>query len=158
MTTSDMTTNDVLSSPPAAGADAATLASVERQVKIAALLTAGFGLLFAVGSHDATDGPVRFLADLLFLRLGDGPGELTNTNHLADAILGGVMAGWGAMMWLLADRLLTRMPSEVKSILTISLLVWFPIDSLGSIASGAWLNAISNIAFAAMFLVPLRRL
>jgi len=152
-----MTIHDTLFTTPVT-ATSKTLASVERELKIASILTVGFGLLFAAASHDATDAVTRFLSDVMFWRVGDGVAELTNTNHLADAILGGVMAGWAVMIWLLADRFLARAPTETKSIITISMLVWFPIDSIGSIASGAWLNAISNVAFLLMFLVPLRRI
>jgi len=134
------------------------LVSAQRQLKVSSVLTIIFGLLFALGSHDATDMLVRRFTDLMFWRLDDGVGQLTDTTHLADAILGGVMCGWAAMTWLLADRLLLKAPKEIKSIILISLCVWFVPDSLGSIASGAWLNAISNIGFFAMFALPLRKI
>lgn len=137
--------------------DPTTLASAERQLKVSAILTVGFGLMFSLGSHDSTDVLVRWFSDFMFLRVGDGPAQLTDVNHLSDAILGGLMVGWAVMVWLMADRLLVRAPKEIKSIITIAMLVWFPIDSIGSIASGAWLNAIANVGFLAMFLVPLRR-
>lgn len=134
------------------------LATVERELKLASVATVAFALLFAFASHDATDGPVRWLSDIVFWRLDDGVAQLTNTNHLADAILGGVMCGWAIMTWLLADRLLAKAPKETASIIRISMAVWFVVDSAGSIASGAWLNAVANVAFLAMFIVPLRRI
>lgn len=136
----------------------ADLAAVQRQLKVACAVTIGFGALFALASHDLTDGPVSWLADLIFLRPGDGAENLTDVNHLADAILGGVMIGWGIMMWLLVDRVLPRMPQEIKSIMLISLVAWFVPDSAGSIASGAWLNVVSNAGYLGLFLLPLRRL
>jgi len=147
----------MVATAPAAVSES-SLAAAEHGLKLASVVTAGFGALFALASHDATDAPVRWLSDILFWRLGDGVDQLTNTNHLADAIAGGVMFGWAVMMWLLADRLLAKAPSETKSIVLISLAGWFVLDSGGSIASGAWLNVISNVAFLAMFLLPLRKI
>lgn len=137
---------------------AANVVAAKRQLEVASVVTIGFGLLFALASHDLTDDLVGWWSDLIFLRPGDGAENLTDVNHLADAILGGVMVGWGVMIWLLADRLLLRMPGEVKSIILISLLAWFVPDSVGSIASGAWLNVVSNVGFAALFVLPLRRI
>lgn len=129
-----------------------------RELKTAAVITIGFGLFFAMGSHDATDGIVRYVADMIFLRSPGTTAELTDVNHLADAILGGVMAGWGVMIWMLVDRLLPLAPAEIKRIVIVSMLVWFPIDTIGSIASGAWLNGLLNVGFLLMFVVPLRRI
>lgn len=94
----------------------------------------------------------------MFWRLDDGVDKLTDTNHLADAILGGVMAGWAVMMWLLADRMLAKAPKETKSIIVVSLLVWFVIDSAGSVVSGAWLNVLANAGFLGLYLLPLRKI
>lgn len=134
----------------------ADLSKVERQIKTASVLTIVFGLLIALGSHDATDVFVRWFSDVMFLRVGSGVEELTNTNHLADAILGGIMCGWAALMWLLADQFLVVNPRETKRVIITSMAVWFVIDSTGSIASGAWLNAIANVGFLLMFVLPLR--
>jgi len=155
-----MTTSSLATHTPSA-AIASRSAALDRatgELKAAAVVTIGFGLLFAVGAHDATDAPVRFLSDVVFWRLGDGVVELTRVNHLADAILGGVMAGWGVMIWMLANRLLPVAPVEVKRMVTTSALVWFAVDTGGSIASGGWFNGVLNLGFLAMFLAPLRRI
>lgn len=141
-----------------ASADAATLDAVGRQLKLAAVVACGFGALFSFGSHATTDWPVRFMGDVLFLRPGDRTAELTDINHLADAILGGLMIGWMVAIWLLADRLLHRAPADVKFVITVSVVTWFVVDGVGSVASGAWVNVISNAVFLALFLVPLRRI
>ena len=36
--------------------------------------------------------------------------------------------------------------------------VWFVIDGAGSIAAGAPLNLVGNVAFLVMFILPARRL
>ncbi len=142
----------------AVGSDARVLAGVERGVKLASIMTVATGLFFAIASTAPTDGVVRQLLDLVFFRLGDGPSELADSHHLANAILGGVMVGWGVTAWLLVDRFLGLAPRDVKRVLLTGLGAWFIVDSSGSIASGGWLNAVLNIGFLAMFLLPLRRI
>lgn len=134
------------------------LASAERGLKAAAVITSAFGLLFAVGSTGATDWPVRLFTDIGFLRVGDGSASLSDSHHLVDAIMGGVMFGWGVMIWLLVDRFLRRSPGDVRHVITVALTSWFVVDSAGSIASGAWFNAVMNVGFAALFVLPLRKL
>ena len=149
-------TTSVSPDPPTV--DAATLRSAERGLKAAAIMTIATGLFFAVASTAPTDAAVRQLLDLVFFRLGDGPAELSDSHHLVNAILGGVMVGWGVMIWLLVDRLLPVAPRELKHILLVGLVAWFVVDSTGSIASGGWPNAVLNVGFLGVFLVPLRRL
>ena len=138
--------------------DPATLESAQRGLKVAAVVTVATGLFFAVASTAATDGAVRQLLDVVFFRLGDGPAELSDSHHLVNAILGGVMVGWGVMIWLLVDQLVPVAPQQLKRILSVGLLCWFVVDSTGSIASGGWPNAVLNVGFLGMFLVPLRKL
>ncbi len=135
------------------------LASAEWGLKFAAVVTVVTGLFFAVASTGPTDAVLRQLLDLVFFRLGDGPAELEDSHHLVNAILGGVMVGWGVSMWLIVDRLLRLAPREVGRLLFVGLISWFVVDSTGSVASGGWLNAVPlNVGFLAMFLVPLRHL
>jgi hypothetical protein len=62
--------------------------------------------------------------------------------------------GWGLTYWILIDRLLPHQLGLLKAVITIPIVVWFVIDSAGSIASGGWLNAVFNLGFLAAFLVP----
>ncbi|MEM9464362.1 MAG: hypothetical protein AAGA90_03265 [Actinomycetota bacterium] len=135
-----------------------TIASAERGLKVAAVMTVLTGLFFASASTGPTDVAARQLLDLIFFRLGDGPAELRDSHHLVNAVLGGVMVGWGVTVWLVADRLLALAPREVGRIVLVGLIAWFVVDSTGSIASGGWLNAVLNVGFLGVFLVPLRHL
>lgn len=133
-------------------------AGVERGLKLAALIMVATGVLFSLASITQTDLGVRFLLDVVFFRVGEGPEALEESHRLVNAILGGVMIGWGAMIWLLVDRFLVQAPLDVKRILVVGLATWFVVDSAGSIASGGWLNAVLNVGFLAVFLVPLMKI
>ncbi len=124
-------------------------------LKAAADIVIVFGLVTALGAWPPTAGILNFFADLLFWPLDGGQALADPQTRLLAAIGGGVMAGWGVTIYLLADRLYLREPALVRSIILAGVFVWFAIDSVGSVVSGAPLNALGNVAFLVMFLVPL---
>lgn len=115
------------------------------------------GLAMALSALPALNLPVRLLADLLIWPLDQGQTLATSETRLAFAIGGGVMVGWGLMIWQLAGPPLERAPEALRPVIRTSLLAWFAVDSLASVAAGAPLNVLANAVFLALFLVPMRR-
>lgn len=74
---------------------------------------------------------------------------------LAHAVLGGVMAGWGAALWLIVRGPLAQGQRVGWNIVAISLGVWFVPDTTYSLASGYWQNAVLNSVFLVLFALPL---
>ncbi len=132
--------------------------SIARQLKIACAGTIGFAVLIGFGSHPATDLPVRWFGDLLFWPLGDAATELQDEARLLAAILGGIMTGFGLLIWMLVDALIEDHPKLLRRLIVTVMAVWFVIDGAGSIAAGAPLNLVGNVAFLVMFILPARRL
>jgi hypothetical protein len=60
------------------------------------------------------------------------------------------------MIWHLAGSPFARSPAEVRRIILTSVLVWYGIDSAAAVMAGAALNVVANLAFLALFLVPMR--
>ena len=108
-----------------------------------ALLTQSFGLLswFVDLVHLPFDGQQRF---------GD------KTDQLLAAIGGGVLVGLGVTIWQVTTLVYASDPQTGGKIITYGIWSWFVVDSAGSIASGAWFNAVLNIGFLLMFILPLR--
>lgn len=128
-----------------------------RWLRFASATVIGFGLLTALGAHPTTGRAVIFLADLLLWPLdGAETGDAGETRLIA-AIAGGVMAGWGWMLWGLTGEGMDRAPELSRRLILGSVALWFLIDSTGSLAAGAPLNILGNLVFLAMFLWPLRR-
>lgn len=71
--------------------------------------------------------------------------------ELAHAVMGSVMAGWGALMFMLVRRLPTSDVADTLNMLSVSLLVWFVPDTTFSLYSGFWQNAVLNASFALMY-------
>ena len=115
------------------------------------------GVIVAGSAYPATAGVTRFLVDLIFWPI-DGQQSLdAPETRLLGAVCGGVMAGWGLMLWLVAARLYPREPALARSIILGSVAVWFVTDSTGSVMAGAPLNAVFNVGFLLAFWLPLRR-
>lgn len=74
---------------------------------------------------------------------------------LMNAILGGILVGFGVMIWKIAGSLMAENQDLAKNIILTALICWFITDSLGSVLAGAWFNAVINALIFISFLVPL---
>lgn len=116
-----------------------------------------FGAMGILATIPATASITYFMADLVFWPLDGAPHNDAPEINLLWAIAGGLLAGWGLMLWQITTHLYPSHPDLVRRIILSSLGLWFIIDSSGSILSGAPLNAVFNIGFLLMFYVPLLR-
>lgn len=120
-------------------------------VKAGATLVIGSGLLIALAAWPPMAGLLTILADLIFLPV-DGAQDLSAPEtRLMMAISGGVLVGWGVMVWLVATRLADRDPALARTLVLVPLAAWFVVDSAGSVASGAPLNVLFNCGFVVVF-------
>jgi hypothetical protein len=111
-----------------------------------------FGLVLAGGGLDATDGVV----ETLLVVMGGGGFEWTQHLRFSLALMGAVTMGWGVTYLALfsAAHRLGGDAAPVWRLATFGMLVWFVIDSSLSVATGFWLNAVSNTGLAIGYLVP----
>lgn len=131
---------------------------LERRImllKVASGIVIGFGVIAVLAALPSTSGVMRFLADLIFWPVDGAQTVSADETRLLSAISGGLMVGWGLLLWLLAARLFPNDPDLGRRLILPSISAWFVVDSLGSIAAGAPINALFNIAFLPMFFVPL---
>lgn len=124
-------------------------------LKVASGLVIGFGLLMALASTKLMAAPTSLLLDLIFWPADGSQTISSSTNHFLSAIAGGLMTGWGVLLWLLVTRLYPRDPDLTRSLITASASAWFLVDSLGSIAADASLNVLLNLSFLVLFMLPL---
>jgi hypothetical protein len=124
-------------------------------LKAASVITILTGIICALASHPSTQGIWLFLFDVLKWPVDADPGFFNADTRAVNAVLGGVMVGWGLLMFFLADERLMRAAPVVPRLLMISLLAWFAVDSLGSWAADLPGNIVLNLLFLAMFIPPL---
>jgi len=125
------------------------------RLKVAADIVIIFGLLTALAALSSTAAPTSFLMDMIFWPVDGGQAIDTEVSHLFAAISGGILAGWGVLLYLLTTRLYPRDPDLARLLISASIGTWFIIDSLGSIAASAPLNALFNTGFLLLFIIPL---
>lgn len=119
----------------------------------AAALLIGPGLIMVTAPISPLAGLVDAFLDLAHQPIDGGQQVVGDAARLLNAILGGVLVGFGVMIWLVSERVYRGDPSLGRLLILIPLLCWFTTDSLGSILAGAWFNAVINVAIIATFLV-----
>lgn len=95
------------------------------------------------------------LADILIWPMDGAETGTLPEARLLYAIGGGAFVGWGWMIWRLSGKALDRAPEVTRSIIRQSVILWFTVDSTGSVLAGAPLNVLANCAFLALFLLPM---
>lgn len=79
-----------------------------------------------------------------------GP-EAVRYISLVHAVLGAVLAGWAATMAGLIWHVHRIHPQLVRRVLAVSLGIWFVPDTMYSLLSGYWPNAVLNVLFLVMY-------
>lgn len=123
-------------------------------LKTGATVTIAFGAVIAVAAIPALQAPTALLLDLVYLPLDGAPSTGGSATRILSAISGGVLIGWGLMMWLLATTLYAKEPALCRKIILTSIVSWFIVDSSMSIAAGAFLNVVFNVGFLLVFALP----
>lgn len=133
-----------------------TIEQASKWMQAGSAMVIVFGVMIALGAHQGLNGPLVFLADVMIWPFdGVQTGNATEF-HLLSAIGGGVMVGWGLMLLMLSGRGMREAPALSKTLITYSIVCWFIVDTTGSIITNAPINALGNLGFLAIFLLPLR--
>ena len=74
---------------------------------------------------------------------------------LVHAVLGAVMFGWAVALLLVVRGLFARGAFEGWQIVAVSVAAWFVPDTVFSLWSGFWQNALLNVVFIILFALPL---
>ena len=131
--------------------------TTQRWLKFGSALTILFGILIAAASTPLGAEPARFLADLIFFPIDGAQHLAASETRLISAIGGGVMAGWGVLLWMISTHLFPSDDALATKLIVSSIVTWFVIDGVGSIVAGAPLNAVFNVSFLLIFCIPLWR-
>lgn len=123
-------------------------------LKVVSIISFGMALIFASAAFAPVDGASRLILDLLDWPLGDGNALAQEARWFA-AICGGVWASLSVLYYLVVAPAVARGDEEARRGGLIAIIVWFVVDSAGSIASGVASNALFNVPFLILFLVPL---
>lgn len=126
-------------------------------MKISAVVILGGAPLLSLGAIPEFSEPARWAVDLLSWPLDGSATFSGGDTRLLSAILGGVLMGWGVLIWALSVWVYDSAPEGVRKCVLTSLICWFVLDSAGSIASGNASNALFNLLFFLVAVGPLWR-
>lgn len=126
-------------------------------LKIASGVLVAFGLSGILGAMEATSAYPNFMADLAFFPIDGAPASNAPETRLLWAIAGGLMTGWGLMMWQITVHLYPRDSALARQLILTGIVAWFMVDSTGSVLAGAPMNAVFNVGFLLLFIVPVLR-
>ena len=126
-------------------------------LKFGSAILVVFGVLVAAAAAPISAGAAQFLSDLIFFPVDGTQSLAAPETRLVSAIGGGVMAGWGVLLWLLSTHVFPNNQALAAKLILTSIATWFVIDSTGSILAGAPINAALNVVFLLVFFVPLWR-
>jgi hypothetical protein len=126
-------------------------------LKITAIVVGSFGPIFFLGAMEPFAEPARFTLDVLSWPLDGHQNFADPTTRFLSAVTGGFLLGWGVLIWFLSYSIFEASSEAVRKAVVVSLLSWFVLDSIGSIASGNASNAFFNVIVLLVAVGPLWR-
>ena len=124
-------------------------------LKLAAATTILFGVMLALIAFPPLSAPATWFTDLVIWPF-DGQQPIAATEaRLYGVVLGGVMMGWGVMQWMVLTQLHPSDPILARKLMMNSAIVWFVVDSTGSVIVGGALNVLPNAVLLAMIVLPI---
>ncbi|PSL20621.1 excinuclease ABC subunit A [Shimia abyssi] len=124
-------------------------------LKRASAISIGFGLLMFLSILLGLEPAFAWFLDLAHLPLDGTQGFASDSELLLGAICGGLLAGFGVVMWRITIDVYAKHPALGARIIKAGIVTWFLIDSTGSVLAGAWFNVVLNSGFLALFMLPL---
>ncbi|MDO8578124.1 MAG: hypothetical protein Q7R50_02970 [Dehalococcoidales bacterium] len=125
-----------------------------RWLVVAAIAELLFGLSLVTLPHSTQ----QFFNFLFFSSDQGAPiFEVAAVNYITFvcAVLGAVMCGWAVLLLYVLIGPFRRGLSEGWNMIAVSLGAWFVPDTVISLWSGFWQNAVLNLVFGILFAIPL---
>ena len=115
--------------------------------------TLAFGALLAAAALPGLGGPALLFYDIV--SLGSLPDRFIDAPafRFTLGVLGGVMVGWAIAIFGMLKAAETA-SHTIWTWLTGSMIVWFVVDSALSVATGFWMNGVTNGVFLVGYLIP----
>lgn len=127
-----------------------------KRLRWACLFVLITGLFPTLAVLELTQEPWRLFFDVLRWPIDNDPATFTTSDRQLSAVLGGVLCAWAWIMYRLSHPDVFN--SQIRRLMVQSIWVWFALDSIGSLIAGLPLNAVSNLGFLLILLIPLRAL
>ena len=126
-----------------------------RLMRIIAVIFALYTVVWSLAPYTSINLPARFLLDVLDWPI-DNMGLALDQNTKWLSTIGATLLGAvSVFLWGIVAPALKRGDSQVAKMTLLAFIVWYVIDSAGSIAAGVASNVVFNTAYLVLVLIPL---
>ncbi len=117
----------------------------------------GFTLFGVAYAFFGMSGLFAIMLDPIDLALWGGPmpAETEPFARFTFGIIGALLAAFGELGWFVTRYAVSRREPWAWNALAVSAIVWFVIDGIVSVWSGAAINVAFNLGFAVLLAIPL---
>jgi len=132
-----------------------TPSNAAKMIKFVSYFFIAFAIVWGLAPYSAISEPSRLLLDLLNLPFGDAPATLTQSEMWLSSIGAGLTA---AICIMLLGIVVPAVQNGDKPIIKTTIwafIVWYIVDSVGSVAAGVPSNAFFNAILLIAILIPL---
>ncbi|MEL6126797.1 MAG: hypothetical protein AAFR57_10480 [Pseudomonadota bacterium] len=126
-------------------------------LKISAIVIGFFGPALTLGTVPATNELARLGLDVLTWPIDGFPDYRSEEIRFLSALTGGFLVGWAVTIWMLSSLAYDQAPEAVRRSLVYGACAWFVVDSVGSVTSGHWPNALWNVLVLLLVVGPMWR-
>lgn len=131
-----------------------TLQTHKQWLRVSSIAISAYAFFFFLGSIKGFQKPIELILDLSNWPLNGLENYEAPTSIFLSAILGGVLFGWGVLIWILSS-IYEKEPEKIRKAVLTSLISWFVVDSIGCIISHNMSNTITNIGLLLVLVGPL---
>ncbi len=114
-----------------------------------------FAVVWGLAPYSSISEPSRLLLDLLSLPFGDAPANLTQSEMWLSSIGAGLTAAICIMLLGIVAPAVQNSDRRITKVTVWAFIVWYIVDSTGSIAAGVPSNAFFNAILLVAILIPL---
>ena len=116
-----------------------------------------YALFFFLGTLKQTASITEVVMDISSWPMDGLQNLAANSTVFLSALLGGILFGWGVLIWILSGTIYDKAPEEIRKAVLFSAISWFVVDSVGSVLSGNAYNAFANTILLLVLVGPLWR-
>ncbi len=117
-----------------------------------------YSILWALAPYPSLNLPARFILDLADWPLDNLDAPLDRNTQWLSAIGAGVLAAISIFLGGIVVPAIKKADTSVTRTTILAMVVWYVIDSTGSVAAGVFSNVFFNTIYLFLILIPLIRI
>ncbi len=126
-----------------------------KTIRYVAYAFIGFAVIWGLAPYQGINWPSRALLDLLNWPFGDGAPVFSQSEMWLSSIGAGLTFAISVMLIGIVAPAAKKMDRNTIRVTIWAFIVWYLVDSVGSVASGVPSNALFNLILLVAILVPL---